>query len=411
MLSPGDITIEATGTLVDDGTTASFDPATFAVAIIKSLLPVDLKIWNGQDAPDPVPEKDKYSVGAFTVANLNDTDGDGVIDRNQNNVPGEKDLMQLYIGGYKGLTGRVKLTVKGGNVKFWETKAKGTERTQQNGEVFFDIPAGGMDQTLWVEARDASATVRDIEIWEGWEETIADGTKVLHDGLDKVRATAVWATCTQFANQPAQPLWGDVRDEMRTFFTTQLGNFGKNFTTPAPGIHYCIGFEYTIQPPGISNEHNVLFDVTRQKEKKEWFIMDGQVNELLPPTGPVTFPVGDEANDDFSDDDESIKQPVNDHIYSCDGPGPLFRTVQQGPQGQPITQLIYRHNFLEYGRVSFNGTRPSGNTDTGSRCSYKQKWHSQIWLKAQGDIYVQKGGGVLNDVGLDHWALLPAPTP
>jgi hypothetical protein len=365
------------------------------------LLPVDLKIWNGQDATAEV--ADKTGVGAFTVANLNDTDGDGTIDKDDNDVPGEKDLMKLYVGGYAGLTGKVKLTVKSGSVKFWEHKEKKNQpiALDGNGAVLFDIPAGGMNKTIWIEATAASGAVRDIEIWEGYQP--AQGA--LQDGTDKVKATAVWASCTQFANAAGQQLWGDVQDPMKTNFNNSIQAFGKNFTNPVGGILYVIGFEYTLKPAGVGNEPNVLFDVTRQKEKKEWAVVAGQ---LIANGAPVVFPQDDTANDDSSNNDESLT-PKNDHIYSLDAPGVPFRAVQQ-TGGQSIAQIIKRNNFREYSRVTFDGTLPTGNTDTGSRCSDKQPWHMFMWLEAQGANYGERAGKQ-NDVDINHAALAPDPVP
>jgi hypothetical protein len=131
-----------------DGTVRVEPPVERGKRNVVSVLAVDLKIWNGQNAANPVPDPDKFSLGAFTTANLNDTDGDGIIDKDDPDVPREVDLMQLYIGGYKGLKGRVKLTIKSGSVKLWEDREKKTEIPLQNGAAYFPIPATGMNETL-----------------------------------------------------------------------------------------------------------------------------------------------------------------------------------------------------------------------------------------------------------------------
>jgi hypothetical protein len=128
----------------------------------------------------------------------------------------------------------------------------------------------------------------------------------------------------------------------------------------------------------------------------------------LPPD-PV-FPNDDKANDDPDDTDES-NNVYNNHIYSFDAPGAKTLAVATGgPDDKPMTQWIMRANFKEYVRVSFNGTFPTGNTLTGSRCSYKQRWHCFFWLEEQNGIYVEKAGKQ-NDVDLQWGQLDPAPTP
>ena len=393
--------------------TPSFTPAGAndgGQTVEESAVPIDLVIWNGQGAEKPVAKK--YDVGAFTVANLNDTDGDGKIDNvDDDGVVGEKDLMKLYTGGYAGKKGKVKLTVKSGAVKFWEDKEKKKEIPLTDGAVLFDIPPGekGLEKTLWVEATAASASVRDIVIWEGY----VNEKGVLKDETDKVRATAVWATSTRFANLANQVLWPEVQEPMRTNFNDSVGAFGKSFNCPDGAIHYSIGFEYTVYPPGIGAEPSVLFDLTRQKATRKWSVINGQVAQA---SLPVDFPVGDLSNDDTEDGDESptpLPSPalplLPDRIHCFDGPGPASRQVLVTPSGE-MTQIIERRNFLEFARVSFDGTRPAGNTLSGSRCSVKVPWRVFLWVEAAGDVYVERAGKD-NDVKLQHGVLTPAPTP
>ncbi|MCB1208000.1 MAG: hypothetical protein KDK97_01675 [Verrucomicrobiales bacterium] len=360
------------GLSVTQGKYISFKPGPNQALAVMGLLPIDLKIWNGQDATTEV--ADKTGVGAFTVANLNDTDGDGTIDKDDNDVPGEKDLMKLYVGGYAGLTGKVKLTVKSGKdrVKFWEHKEKKNKpiALDGNGSVLFDIPAGGMDKTIWVEATAASGAVRDIEIWEGYQP--AQGA--LQDGTDKVKATAVWAECTAYNNEATDTLWSDVQDPMKTTFNTNIQKFGKNLSNPLGGMFYVIGFKFKVQPKDVGNEPNVLFDVTRQAEARFWNILTlGRIRNELSKDFPATSGKPDEANDDSVAIDES-NVPSHDNIFSFDSPGPS--SVVDASR-----QIVGRMNCREYVRVSFDGTRPSGDVEQGSRCSPKKEWHMLMWLE------------------------------
>jgi hypothetical protein len=343
------------------------------------LVPVDLQISNGQNPPQPVPEHLKYKVGAFTVANLNDTDGDGKPDDTEDNVPGEVDLMKLYISGYKNLSGQVKITVKSGSVKFWETSSKGTEIVQTNGAVLFDIPKDGMDKTIWIEATAPSQTVRDIEIWEGY----VDPSGNLQDGKDKVRATAVWATNTDVRNLHGQTLWGDVQEPLKSNFQNAFGDsFGYWVAQLAGGAvyGYVIGFQFTVQPAGVGDEPNVNFEVTRQKGSTDWALIMATPPHLVAnflKKDPIPMPAGDTANDDIDQGDKS-NFPKNDHIYSVDGPASVLGGVDARAN---VAQIIHRRNFNEFVRVSFNGQRPAGNTNSGSRCSPKIQWHSVLSME------------------------------
>ena len=289
-------------------------------------------------------------------------------------------------------------------MKLWETKEKKTEVPLTNGAVFFDIPADGMNKDLWVEATAVSGAVRDIELWEGYQD--ASGT--LQDGTDKVKATAAWATKTGMKNTAAEALWADVVNPLRVNFTKQMQKFGKNFTNPDGVIIYVIGFEFTIQPTGIGNEKDVLFDMTRQKQTQLWHIRNGELKQT---DDPEPFPPAntpDLTNDDaLKPPDEKAEQnmPKNDHIYSIDAPGGVPRAAIPS-----VTQLVQRKNFYEFVRVSFNGTRPSGNTSEGSRCSLKEPWHMDLWLEPQGGVFGEKAGK-LNEVNLGHVPIGNPPTP
>jgi len=378
------------------------------------LVETNLGIWNGQDANTPVPNDQKFSLGAFTVANLNDTDGNGTPDNTQTPVPGEKDLMQLHVAGYKGLSGKAKISIRRGTVKFWGTKTKntGTEIALTNGAVFFDIPVEGLHKTLWVEATAVSNTLRDIEIWAGFQ----DANGILADGADKVQATAVWAAHVPTSLKTSgNQLWGDCQNPLATTFTTEVKTFGKKITpsdTLGP-IYHIIGFEFNVQPPGIGGELGVKFDLTRQKQYQSWGVVDGVVKEDLP---YHPFPTGDLADDDTGFLGESQK-PKNDYIYSFDQPGFSNNLIQKwrdpahptDPE-KPMTQLIRRINFWEYVRVGFDGHRPEGNTAEGSRCSDKVPWHAFFWLVDQGIFYGERSDKP-NNFGLNHGAIGPEPVP
>ena len=353
-------------------------PSTLAASVV----PIDLKIWNSQDATTEV--ADKTGVGAFTIANLNDTDGDGTIDKDDNDVPGEKDLMKLYVGGYVGLTGKVKLTVKSGTVKFWEHKEKKTEIPQTGGAVFFDIQAGGMNKTIWIEAWAVSGAVRDIEIWEGYQPTQG----ILQDGTDKVKATAIWV------DPGANPIItagnavpGNLNDTtaIATFQNQHDSKFGIFNASPGKAqFSYSIGFEFKVKPTGVGNEPGIKFDVSRQREIAAW-VKDNQ-GWFGNPAG--TFPTTpDEPNDDNHSADED-NTPTNDHIYSLDNPIVPFLPA-------PAERTVKRGNFREFVRVRFDGQafQNQNGTVEGSRCANFQDWRMRGDLSNSNGVWNLSPGG------------------
>ena len=175
--SPGTYTfnIEVTGTKGNPG------PDTAVVTINVTEVIVDLQIYNGQGATSPVVEE--TSLGAFTVANLNDTDGDGTPDNVDQYVTCEQDLMRLVIKKpVDQIVGNVILTVSSG-VALWRTEDKFNPIPLINGSVAnftaADFTSG--DLTVWVELTAASTSVRDVSI------SLSYAGK-----LDTVKATGIW---------------------------------------------------------------------------------------------------------------------------------------------------------------------------------------------------------------------------
>jgi hypothetical protein len=329
-----------------------------------NLIPIDLKIWNGQDATTEV--ADKTGVGAFTVANLNDTDGDGTIDKDDNDVPGEKDLMKLYVGGYAGLTGKVKLTVKSGSVKFWEEKEKKNKpiALDGNGAVLFDIPTGGMNKTIWVEATAASGAVRDIEIWEGYQP--AQGA--LQDGTDKVKATAVWVTHKETKSQASDTMWSTASQELKSLATDyELLPFGPSFDHTEKAGQQTIGLKFEVMPHDIWAERSkapIRFDVTRQINFQYWV---HQANGYVKDGAETPWPSIDTSNDDKENFEED-NDPENNFLFSLDTPSLPFNNT--------YPDVVAQQNFREFVRVWFKTDELKGNNSNGSRCSDKYEWRS-----------------------------------
>jgi len=135
---------------------------------------------------------DKQNIGAVTVANLNDTDGDGTTDNMDNivtagsNGRNEIDLMKIEVrkkNSSAPLSGNVTVSVVSGNVKFWANSTKVTQVTLTGGSVTF--PASQLPKVYYVEAVGVSGYLRDIKIQASF-----------NGNTDYVVATAVWLTNT-----------------------------------------------------------------------------------------------------------------------------------------------------------------------------------------------------------------------
>ncbi len=449
---------------------------------------VDLEIYNGQGATQPVTrgeqDSNEFDVGAFTVANLNDTDGDGVTD-NTDTVVGpfstnvaspilappvpsgwinvidvtgfqvgdtvivEKTLVFIrlratitdinhtlghlklsvpveteYIGGTVRHLGRpevdlmklvihkpapnppllseMKLTVVGGSVSLWDSYYKGNQFTLTSGEVRFVaefIPDAGLE--VWVEATAASPAVRDIVLKLEYLE--APGVS------DTVRATAVWAEPIEAKHNNGDTAWADFptadpNDEHYNpalLFAEQGSGFGLRPITPQTGVGNLIVTRFTVTPASIASEPDVKFDLTRSVEVKRWLQLEtgGVYHQSADGRFPSQIEIPNDDDLEFRNEDESTKPDSNGRMYQIDAPGQVVGvTLNKGS--------VYRANFIDWVRVSFDGIRPgTGLNAYGSRIGDLYEWHVSHDLTTSNGIWVRNGGDIesdLNDVGDGH---------
>jgi hypothetical protein len=370
-----------------------------------------LEIYNGQDAATPVPEADEESIGAFTVANMNDTDNDEIIDnvdddvRAANRGRDEVDLMRLVVRKPStDLGGAVELSIEGMAVHLWEKPTKG-QRIQLTGRGL-QLPTSSLPRTIWIEAPNHSSTIRDIMI-----------TAKYRCASDSVAATAVWADLINDLHDtvPAvelgsMPDWVNITNppEQEVF---GRGGTGLNRILGVTGIHNGILFKFRVLPNGIVQFSSsgplargiVQFDVGRQAEARAWFFKDGQETEIIR-KGPLSSLKAEESNDDLPSTeepaiDESPEPVGNGDFFSYDAPG--FMSVIATED-----EKFLQGNFLEYIRVSFNGIRPEGSGVLGSRCSEEVDWHVRhtlinrdgLWARSTGDTSETSE----NEVGPGH---------
>jgi len=362
---------------------------------------VELVIHNGLEGysgGQEIKGEDKVKKGAITVANLNDTNGDTKVDKDQEKVvkDGEKgrdeiDLMKLIVKKpVPDLKGNAKLKIVSGDIKLWEKSTKEKEITvDKNKEVEFktdDLP-----KTLWIEARSPSAKPRDIEL-----ELEYKGTK------DKVLATAVWVAKSRvFAKRqakdgfPDNPVPGPGKDLPELTKATVLDNILED--KAVDGSRYGHGFfdamgkvdrryggrilwEFKTQPEGLESL-GVEFDVTRQIQYRLFAIVNGKTI-AKEPFSQKTFPWlqtpakdNEEPNDDGNDDDEQ-NQPSKGLLYSFDAPS------GSATAGVDAFQML-RFTFVEWVRIKVNGEAFKNIQDKveGSRASVNYAWHTVVYLK------------------------------
>jgi hypothetical protein len=347
-------------------------PALELNAVASTAIQFDLDIADGQNGAI-VPDHLEETEGAFTVANLNDTNSDGIPDVNQNPVMGEKDLMKLVVRfGNTGPGGTAILkAIKGANlIRIWEKDDKSGHQISLPYE--FNVPA---NQKIpyrvlgWIEGIQPSNQLQDIVL-----ELEYQGKR------DRVAATLIWAERTNFRNS-GNSLSPDADGEEinRTFRILCGSTLGLTIQPPPVGVQNAMEMEFTVKPPGIRNVSKVIFDITRQAGGKIWR-RDGKIwNEVE----VRMFPAHDEEpnDDDHQEDEDNI--PTNNHIYSIDGP-----RIVTPDNIADADEKVFRANFFEFVRVKIGAGVTFQNQNgiiEGSRCSPKIKWRSRIRVERGSD--------------------------
>ena len=351
---------------------------------------IDLTIYNGLEGSgggQEVPENEEESKGAFTVVNMNDSDGDGIPDYADDKVVAtpvgrdEVDLSKMVLHKPTG-TGvnpndDVTLTVSGDNkdvVKLWESKTKQNE-IKKSGVDKWTFKVKDLPKTVWVEIEKINPKklkLRGITF-----------TLQYKNAKDTVKLTGIWANVTDVKHNASDgnfpDPWGDMPAQLKDYMTKdpyKIGGFGLQRFQLKRGGNWqwwygnVIVFQFTVYPSGIGNEEGVYFDITRQVHYRDrgFWMKDANGNEAWPTHV-------EQPNDDTHNDDESEKPSANDHMYVMDAPG--FR--EDGWDGGIYYWIVSDNNFLEFMRVSFD-KKPEGETVQGSRCSDYYPWHAALWL-------------------------------
>ncbi len=370
---------------------------------------VTIDIYNGlygSYGGQIIPNSDKLTKGAVTVANKNDTNGNGHPDKDDFEVLAgptgrdEVDLMKLIIkptGFTKGCKVKIEPT---GNIAFYNKSTKGPKITN----LKFDATKNTI---IWVEAISESLSVRDIII------------KARAGGIvkDEVKATAIWVQKKNvFYTRSATPTPNgsslsinkkSMLDYILYYSNATDGTWwGFGSYRPIPPNAYPkphnnitgdgffggrILYEYELLPTDVHLELlnlGISYDLTRRISRNSSFLkynsfkfkqiisahkaQNEEANddeEKLPPNGPG----------DFLDEDET---PTANEIYQYDAPSQII----VGYQSDNFAVYIKKLNFEDFARVSF-GKDIVGNIQEGSRCSDKYIWELEYTLKSSGSYY------------------------
>lgn len=350
---------------------------------------VNLILHHGQGGAAVVDSKEEGDAaamgnGAFTVANRNDSDSDGVPDQGDNNVADDPDLMKLEISRPTGPATDT-LTITPTRAALWTTSSKGTLLSPVNAPATLTL--GQLPKTVWVEVTQTSDALRDVSIELNYK-----GQK------DLVKATGVWAEVANVehnrrsaADVLDDPVWKDLKNpqvnpknpaagpqELSADLKGILEGIDGTGLTPVNGFGIANGIliKFRVLPSGVEKEPIVVFDISRQSNARAWTktTVTAPWVELEEGPVPAIFPtVDDKANDDATGDDESIAVDASGHLYVIDAPG------LDSPYAMRAL-FLSRASFREFARVKFNGVRPSGEL-SGSRCADKYEWHATHYLE------------------------------
>ncbi len=365
------------------------------------LFALNMRIENGQSGPEVKPEESK-TVGAFTVANLNDTDGDGTVDNKDQVVKrsppqttgvNEMDLMRLTIHQPADPNpAPVTLTVQG-NAKLWRLSTKETEFALTNGSASIapsDFVNGRF--TLWVEITEASAAQRDVTISMGYK-----------GQTESVKATGVWVTFSAFLNTGRTAPVGMGDKGKKLFDTRILAGYVLGATSTTPTCRNLMIIDMVVSPPGMFERKNVVvFDMARIKEVRIWDTPRIGPRAVLS-SASATFPrFRDYANDDDKNNDED-NTPDDNHIYSFDAPGMDARADYSF-----LLRKEANMNFFEFARVltvipQVRTKFPAVTTgEHGSRASDFVPWRTRLdAIRTENNPFARNPDGINEIVKVD----------
>jgi hypothetical protein len=404
----GTVTLDATGALVyapDNGFSgidsfsyiASDGLASSPVAIVHISVPLptlNIGIFHGHDG-DFVPGALEETVGAFTIANLNDTDGDAIIDASDENVDittpelqgkAEVDLMRFRIGRPETLAlgTLIRITPNSPNIRFWQEATKLVCINPDGGDFNVAFQEEIPFIELWVEVTAASNSVRDLTI-------TAESPGF---SSDTVKATAVWAQLLdhEMTTRPATtnfdqgiPFQGVLEEspwsalpnasQIAILIADTYHGTGPRPLDPAYGLANVMVQAWTPLPTGILDEPQVKFTIVRRANvMARLHLANGTVVDAV----RTQYPSDPDSANDAGDHDSDNAQ-AGGLLFVEDNPG-----LPTLPTSLNVVQVGVQFNFEEFVRVSVDGTRHEGDGNLASRASSKFPWYSQSQIVRDG---------------------------
>ena len=338
---------------------------------------IDLLIFNGLGSfgGTQVPNNAlEVKLGAVTVANLNDTNGNTIPDSNDNtngvvaSAVGrdELDLMKLTINPIGPIpancTGKVRLDVVG-SVKLWRDSRKLVVENQRE----FNISSLPLE--LHVEALAASNSNQDIQI----------KAFIGNNFQDEVRATAIWVSTNARYVSGSIPNPNNIvnaslsniiisrasanNDLYGLGYFTDVTSTNPPLPVPAYGGRILIEFELI---PASAKSFNLFFDITRRLNEESGEMNSG-TGVFSNDSNDMFLPQVEMPNDDTGNGDEDVTTscPV---MYSYDGPASNIGQVSA------LSYIKWIGDFEEFVRVSFHPFPAAVESIEGSRCSDIVKW-------------------------------------
>ena len=348
--------------------------------------PVLLTIFNGQNGRQ-VPHPQNLSVGAFTVANLNDTDGDAVEDNWDDIVDiitpelagkAEVDLMKLVIHrpeNYDGMS-PVVVTTSTNSIKFWTepTKVECLNPEFLHMSVWF--AAGESERTVWVEMTAPSSQVR------------LDRITATYMGIeDSAAVTGIWTQIIDYelTTRPARTMiengvqiQGVLDEEPWSRLQRVVGRIVQIYggTGPRPltlenGLANVIVQAWEPVPVGILEEPTVKFVIARRADvmsrvRRENGTISDLVRDIYPSDPDFANDTGDSASDN---------EQAGDLLFVVDTPG-----LPRPPVSGTFIRIALRFNMEEFVRVNVNGSVPDGDGNIASRGSDYFPWFSHSYI-------------------------------